>query len=238
MTVSRLRPTSREVHSWSVSLYVPPETFAGLWATLTPDEQDRSARFRSQRDRRRFIVARGVLREILGHYLEIDPARVHFVYNRFGKPDLDPEFGGRLRFNLSHSADLALIAIATGPEIGVDLEPTRAHSCYLEMAQRFFSMSELDALNGLPSQLHALAFLGCWTRKEAYMKARGGGLAIPPTSFSVHHLQGAWSFHTLHPAPGYVGAVAIEGEGWYLRQLHWRPASTSTVTATAPFVRG
>src|SRR5207249_8730777 len=102
-----------EVHSWCASLDVPPETSARLYATLTPDERSRSARFHFERDRQRFIIARGVLRHLLGRYLQTQPDRIRFVYNAFGKPDVSPEFGNRLKFNLSHSADLALIAIAT-----------------------------------------------------------------------------------------------------------------------------
>ena len=107
----------KEVHSWCVRLDVPPETSADLYATLTSDEQNRSARLRFERDRRRFVVARGVLRELLGSYLGIPAGAVRFVYNAFGKPELSPELG-RLKFNLSHSADLALIAIAADAEIG------------------------------------------------------------------------------------------------------------------------
>src|SRR6266496_1368345 len=111
---------SDEVHSWCARLDVPPETSARLYATLTSDERNRSARLRFERDRRRFVVAHGVLRELLGRYLEIPPGSVRFVYNTFGKPALSPALG-RLKFNLSPSADLALIAIAAEAEIGVDL---------------------------------------------------------------------------------------------------------------------
>src|SRR5262245_52936668 len=103
---------SDEVHSWCATLDVPAETFARLYATLSCDERNRSDRLRFERDRRRFIVAHGVLHELLGQYLRTEPGRVRFVYNAFGKPEPSPEFGSRLKFNLSHSADLALIAIA------------------------------------------------------------------------------------------------------------------------------
>ena len=121
-----LQLTSSEVHVWCASLDVPPETAARLDATLTCDERNRSARFRFERDRQRFIVARGVLRDLLGRYLATPPGHLRFGYNPFGKPDLSPEFGSRLTFNLSHSAGLALIAIAAGSSVGVDLEHIRA----------------------------------------------------------------------------------------------------------------
>jgi 4'-phosphopantetheinyl transferase len=139
------------------------------------------------------------------------------VYNAFGKPALSPEFGSRLKFNLSHSADLALIAIAADADIGVDLEYIRAQPDYAEIARYFFSADEVDRLNRLPSHLHAQAFLSCWTKKEAYVKACGEGLAMlhsPPAR--------RWSLYTLQPAPGYIGALAVEGSGGRLTQWHWQ----------------
>ncbi len=213
---------SDEVHSWCARLDVPPETSAGLYATLTGDERNRSARLRFERDRRRFIVAHGVLHELLGRYLGTHPGQIRFVSNAFGKPALSHEFGSRLKFNLSHSADLALIAVAADADVGVDLEYIRPQSDYAEIARWFFSAAEVDDLSKVPGHLHAEAFLGCWTKKEAYVKARGEGLAIPLTSFSVPHPHGAWSLYSLQPAPGYIGALAIEGSGWRLTQRHWQ----------------
>ena len=222
---------SDEVHSWCASLDVPPETSARLYETLTPEERTRSARFQFERDRRRFIVARGVLRDLLGRYLQTQPGQISFVYNAFGKPDLGPDFANRLKFNLSHSADRALIAVATASDVGVDLEYIQAQSDHAEIARRFFSAAEVDYLTALPSHLYTENFFSCWTKKEAYLKACGEGLAIPLNSFSVTltpdsaptpgDLSG-WSLYTLRPAPGYVGALAIEGTGWRLRQWEWK----------------
>jgi len=211
----------KEVHSWCVSLDVPPETSAGLYATLTSDERNRSARLRFERDRRRFVVAHGVLRELLGRYLGIPPGSVRFVYNAFGKPALSPALG-RLKFNLSHSADLALIAIAADAEIGVDLEFIREQSDWAEIARCFFSAAERDRLNRLPSHLYPQAFFSCWTKKEAYVKARGEGLALLDGTPTDAVLARRWSLYTLQPAPGYVGALAVEGKGRRLRQWHWQ----------------
>jgi len=238
---SSFQLASNEVHSWCASLDVPPETSARLYATLTPDERTRSARFQFERDQQRFIVARGVLRDLLGRYLQTQPSRIGFVYNAFGKPDLSPEFGNRLKFNLSHSAGLALIAIATASNVGVDLEYIRAQSDYADIARWFFSTAEGDYLLALPSHLYAEAFFSCWTKKEAYLKACGEGLATPLNSFSVPLRTNPahspvdlyvgskdiapakrWSLYTLRPAPGYAGALAIEGTGWRLRQWQWK----------------
>ena len=238
---SSFQLASDEVHCWRASLDVPPETFARLYATLTPDERTRSARFHFERDQQRFIGARGVLRDLLGRYLQTQPRQIRFVYNAFGKPDVSPEFGNRLTFNLSHSAGLVLIAIASASNVGVDVEYIRTRSDYADVARHFFSAAEVDYLTALPSHLYAEAFFSFWTRKEAYIKACGQGLAIPLNSFSVPlttdraHTPvdlcvaskdivpaNRWSLYTLRPAPGYAGALAIEGSGWRLSQWQWR----------------
>jgi 4'-phosphopantetheinyl transferase len=219
------------VHIWCASLDVPPDTSARLYATLTSDERIRSAGFRFERDRQRFIVAHGVLRDLLGRYLQSQPGRIHYVYNAFGKPSLSPEFGSRLTFNLSHSAGLALIAIAADSSVGIDLEYIRTQSDYAEVARRFFSAAEVDELNALPGDRYTEAFFSCWTKKEAYVKACGDGLALPLDGFSVPLTADpahgpvdlcGWSLYTLRPAPGYAGALAIEGTGWRLRQWQWK----------------
>ena len=238
---SSFQLASDEVHSWCASLDVPPETSARLYATLTPDERTRSARFRFERDQQRFIVARGVLRDLLGRYLQTQPGRIRFVYNVFGKPDLDPEFGNRLKFNLSHSAGLALIAIAPASKVGVDVEYIREQSDYADIARCFFSAAEVDHLIALPSHRYAETFFSCWTKKEAYLKACGEGLTIPLNSFSVPlttdpapapvdlHVASTdivpakpWSLYTVRLAPGYAGALAIEGTRWRVRQWQWK----------------
>ena len=232
-----LRLPSGEVQCWCASLDVPPEISACLYATLTPDERRRSARFYFERDRQRFIVAHGVLRDVLAHYLGTRAGNIGYVYNAFGKPDLNPAFGGRLRFSLSHSGDLAVIAVATS-NVGVDVEYIRAESDYAAVANGFFSEAEVNYLTALPSSLHAEAFFSCWTKKEAYVKASGEGLAIPLNSFSVPLTTGPapvlrdscidtesarhWSLFTLQLAPGYAGALAIQGDGWTIRQCLWK----------------
>ncbi len=209
---------SGEVHSWCVALDVPDETFAGLCATLTSDESNRSDRLRFAHDRRRFIVARGALRTLLASYLGAAPGRIRFVYNPFGKPALTPEFGDRIKFNLSHSGDLALIAVASSADLGIDLEYIRARPGDAELARCFFSDSEVEHLTRLPSHLHAHAFFRSWTRREAYVKARGEGLDLAQGDKTR---AGCWSLFTLHPAPGYIGALAIQGHAWRLRQRRW-----------------
>jgi 4'-phosphopantetheinyl transferase len=192
----------KEVHSWSVRLDVAPDDYS---ATLADDERARSARLRFEHDRRRFIVARGALRTLLGRYLGIHPAAIRFVYNSYGKPELSPDLSSGLRFNLSHSADLALIAIAADAAVGVDVEQIRPQP-------------DAAAIGSL--HLNDQAFFRWWTRKEAYVKARGEGLELDAASPDPAPPRG-WTLHPLHPAPGYVGALAIEGSGWRLRQWQW-----------------
>ena len=236
-----LQLPSDEVHTWCASLDVSADTGARLCATLTPDERHRSARFHFERDRQRFIVTRGVLRDLLARYLETQPGKIRFVYSAFGKPELSPEFGSRVTFNLSHSGGLLLIAIASASRVGVDIEYIRCQPDYADLARHFFSTAEVEWLAALPSHLYAEAFLSCWTKKEAYLKARGEGLAIPLNSFSVPLTTDPapvdlcvgsevivparrWSLYALRPAPGYLGALAIEGSGWRLSQWEWQMA--------------
>ena len=238
--MSDVRLGSGEVHAWSASLDVAPETAARLYETLSADEHRRSARFRFERDRQHFIAARGILRDILGRYLGIQPRQVDFVYNKSGKPDLSPGFGSALRFNLSHSNGLVLVAVANAASVGVDVELIREQSDDVDVARSFFSAAEIDHLAALPRHLRADAFFSCWTKKEAYLKACGAGLAAPLNEFSVPLTTDPgqasvdrcaesnvivatrpWSFYTLRPAPGYAGALAIEGRGWRVRQWQW-----------------
>ena len=127
---------------------------------LSDDERNRSARFRFEKGRRRFVVARGALRELLGRYLGTDPGQIRFTYNAFGKPELHPDFGDRLKFNLAHSGDLTLIAIARDADVGVDVEciEGRGESSYADVAQNFFSATEVDALSRVPRDLYDQAF--------------------------------------------------------------------------------
>src|SRR5207249_11143557 len=129
--------------------------------------------------------AHGVLRQLLGHYLQTEPGRIGYEYQAFGKPQLSPRFGGRLNFNLSHSAGLALVAIAAEFDVGVDIEYIRAQSDYAELARHFFSAAEVEQLSALPDHLYAEAFIGCWTKKEAYVMVRSCGLVLPLKSFTV-----------------------------------------------------
>jgi len=225
--------SSHEVHVWRAALDVPESDVRRLWDTLAEDERRRAARFVFQRDRTHFVVARGLLRVLLGRYLEHDPQRLHFIYGHNGKPELATDVEGTgLRFNVSHSHGLALYAVTRRREIGVDVERIRPAVAQETIAEHFFSPREVAVLRALPAALQATAFFACWTRKEAYIKARGDGLALPLDQFTVSLAPGEpaallstawdpqeaarWALHDLAPGPGYMAAVAVAGHDWQL----------------------
>jgi 4'-phosphopantetheinyl transferase len=220
--------SDNEVHVWRVNLETYEVYLQHLKASLSSDEQLRADKFYFQRDRNHYIAARGILRSILGRYLACRPSALRFVYSRFGKPALvGAESGQSLFFNVSHSHELALMAFSRVGDIGVDVEYMRPGIEYTRLAQRFFSEYERRELLPLPpAQLHR-AFYCCWTRKEAYIKARGLGLQLPLEQFdvSVHPEQPAvflgsreegqhiedWSLYHLLPGTEYAGACVVRG---------------------------
>ncbi|MFL5801639.1 MAG: 4'-phosphopantetheinyl transferase family protein [Roseiflexaceae bacterium] len=221
-----------EVHVWRAVLVQPNPVVQALWRTLDQGERDRAERFRFQRDRERFIVAHGLLRTILGGYLGGAAGQLRFCYGAYGKPELAPECGAALSFNLSHAHELALYAITRERAVGVDIEHMRPGIADIAIAERFFSPHEVAALQALPNAERGLAFFTCWTRKEAYIKARGEGLSLALDQFEVSLTPGApaalldvagdqrerdrWELQALDPGPGYVAALAVEGHGWAL----------------------
>lgn len=205
---------------------------AGLPDVLSPDELARAARYRFARDRERFARARSFLRLALGRYLGTDPRSVEFAYGPRGKPSIAGQSHRHdrpdLRFNLSHSADLVLLAIGWGRDTGVDVERLRPDIEWDDLATRFFDPAEAEALRRLPPGDRARGFLTTWVRKEAYLKARGGGLALGLDRFTVPVGLPApgsplplavagdqvesqrWHLQDLDPGQGYVAAVAVE----------------------------
>jgi 4'-phosphopantetheinyl transferase len=211
------------IHVWQAALdresHVPGE----LESTLSLEEKARADRFHFANDRNRFVVARGLLRELLGKYLHQNPADLEFSYGPHGKPTLS---GGNassgLCFNLSHSSDLVVYAIAKERHLGIDVEHVRPESAGEDIAKHYFSAREVSDLRTLPPEAKVEGFFHCWTRKEAYLKATGMGLQIPLDSFAVsllpgqpaHFLGGVesrWQMAAYHPAEDYVAAVVYDG---------------------------
>jgi len=229
---------SEELHVWRAFIDVPASCDQRLKQILSEDELRRAERFYFRKDGDYFMVVRGLLRMILGRYLNAEPRQLRFCYGRYGKPSLVEECGGDgLRFNLSHSHGLALYAVTRGRMIGVDVERIRTAVEVAQIAERFFSPRETTILRGLPADIRTEAFFNCWTRKEAYMKAKGKGLALPLDQFEVSLVpeepaallntkwdpQEAkrWVLQALQPGPGYVAAAAIDGQQKRLECWQW-----------------
>lgn len=234
----RLSLKDEDVHVWRASLRQPPTAISVLKQILAPDEVSRADRYHFQKDRDRFIIARAVLRHLLASYLGQEAARLRFLTNPYGKPALDVKNAVMgLRFNLAHSRDFALFAFARHREVGADLEYIRQDFDTLQLAGEFFAPGEVLALKTLPFSLQRESFFRCWTRKEAYIKARGEGLSLPLARFevSLHPDEPAallkvaddaaeasrWSLRELTPAAGYMAAIAVEGHDWQLDCFHW-----------------
>lgn len=228
----------QQVHVWRVALNVPREALDRLWGTLTAGEMAQADRFRSSEHRRWFVVRRGALRAILARYLGIGPADVIFTFGPHGKPALAGG-GGQLQFNLSDSSALAVVAVTRGRAIGIDIEHVRSGRAQEAIARRFFSAAECQALMALPADQRQVAFFNCWTRKEAYIKARGEGLSLALNRFEVSLNPGQpaallhcdagpaetqrWAMRAIYPGQGFAGCLAVEGNGWQLRCWDWSP---------------
>ena len=228
-----------EVHIWRAQLDMPEEQTWALEQILAIDEHARATRFRFPKDRAHFIAARGILRTILGRYLAQNPSLLQFRYNQYGKPFLyDATEDSTLSFNVTHSHSMALYAITRkGREVGIDLEYIRPERADLAIAERFFSHYEVKTLRAIPAPQQALAFFHCWTRKEAYIKARGLGLSLDLNLFDVSLTPGEpaeilntreqgqemadWSLQDLAPGPGYAAALAIKGSPYRLVSWQW-----------------
>jgi 4'-phosphopantetheinyl transferase len=214
-----------EVHVWLANLNHSGFPARDLDRILSQEERERAARYYLRKDRDHFTAGRAMLRSILGRYLNMDPRDLQFGRGRHGKPALVTEQAAdALYFNVAHSHDVALYAVACGRDIGVDVERVRADVNVDLIAQRF-SPREIAALRLLPPEARLTAFFTCWVRKEAYLKARGDGLATGLDSFSVSFSPGepaalldvqghpeeplAWSLRELDVAPSYTAALAV-----------------------------
>jgi 4'-phosphopantetheinyl transferase len=202
-----------EIHVWRASLDNPAR-LAGAEAVVSRDESLRASRFAFARDRERFIAAHGALRMVLALYTGGDPQALEFKADPKGKPALIQTFTD-IRFNLSHSGNLALIAIARGRDVGVDVELIHDGISFDQIVERYFEPAEAWDLRTAPPTQRVERFFDLWTRKEACLKAEGSGLIGTPQldRFSVR---------SFCPAEGYSGAIACEGEDWELAWWDWR----------------
>ena len=226
------------VHVWRADLGLEAAHLRHLEQNLSADERERASRFRFARDRDRFVGARGLLREILALYLNVTPGGLSFGYSAHGKPFLAGEERSTLRFNVTHSFDTMLLAIAHRREVGVDVEGVRNNGVAVEeIYETVLSEPEKQALAHFGGEDKRTTFLRFWTLKEAYIKADGRGVSLPLERIDVSAPGGRvavldqatgewrtcprWELRMLAPVPGYVAALAAEGQDWRLALWQW-----------------
>ncbi len=236
-----------EIHVWRASLSTDKTTLRSLEATLADQERERARRFIFERDRDRHVAARGILRDLLGKYLRRAPESVEFVYGPFGKPDIASAASRpEIRFNLSHSHGLVVVAIGRKREVGIRcrVDPGPISACKRgDSEAHYFSAKESDELSKLPAEVRTEGFFLCWTRKEAYIKAKGDGLQIPLDSFDVSLTPGRpatlssvdeprWGIESFAPSPiserHYAAAVVAEGKDWTAHYFEWKKSDGET----------
>lgn len=214
-----------DAHVWMAWLDAPEEVLQQWQQVISTEERERMNRFLRPEDRRRFLAAHAILRLLLARYVQVPPEELRFGKDTFGKPHLLGQ-SRTVSFNLSHSAEMALFGFARDRRIGVDVEQIRPGNGLEEVADRFFAPGEIATLRSLPAEHRTDAFFNCWTRKEAYLKARGCGLSGGLADFEVSLrpdepaiLRASvdpqdsvpWSLVHLTPGTGYVGAAVVEG---------------------------
>ncbi len=232
---------AHEVHVWRIRLDGTTNRLARDEALLAPDERARVQAARSVRARRHFVATRATLRRILSRYLALPPAQILLETTPLGKPQLAPAQNLRdLRFNVAHSGDVALCAVACGRRVGVDVERVRANVAVERVAGRYFAPGEVAALLALPGEQRRAGFFSGWTRKEAYCKARGRGLSEGLGSFEVSMSPGAsspmrllrsnlgvdevarWSLYELEVGADYAAALAVAAQAGEIALRRWQ----------------
>lgn len=230
-----------ELHLWRIDLDARDVAPDGLSACLSAEELHRAERFAREADRRRFVVSHASQRTILGQYLATEPIDVAFRCRLGGKPELATANGQLpLRFNLSHSGEMALVAITRDREIGVDIEHIRPSIDASGIVERFFAPGECAVWRTLPHQEQTAAFFRCWTRKEAYLKARGVGLSSGLDRFEVSFAPDEaarllcsdptdatanWHIYDVSPNAEYMAACVVEGAAERIAVFDWPAVS-------------
>lgn len=215
----------RTVHLWRASCEIPSARIAALRAQLSPEECAKVDRFYFARDRERSTISYALLRRLVASYTGAAPEQVRYSTGTYGKPALAAPEGSPLCFNVSHSGSQIYYAFTLGRELGVDVEQERDNIGYEQLADHSFSPVERQALLALPPAQRKRAFFACWTRKEAYIKARGEGLSHGLDRFDVTLDDPArllatrddprnverWSLHAIAAPPGYQAALCVQG---------------------------
>ena len=205
-----------QVHVWLARLAPATEpSWCHRFAATTADERDRASRFRRAEAGERYLSAHGALRLVLGRYLTCDPLSLHFAVSPNGKPFFENR---QLQFNLSHSGDIALVAVAQSRQVGADIEQVRPMPDLQAVAARVCTPGELDRLGGLADPDRERAFFAMWTRKEALAKGTGEGIGaiVRDAREESWGGDGRWTVAEVDDVPGYAACVAAEGAGWTL----------------------
>jgi 4'-phosphopantetheinyl transferase len=224
----------REVHVWLIKLDDPRVDIERGQKLLSPAEKVRATRFKFQRDQRRYVVAHAGLRSILSEYINISPAALEFFSGPNGKPELTPTYGTPpIKFNLSHSHEVAIVAVTGRGEIGIDVEYVKRDFPFEEVAKRFFSAKEFAVLTALPAHLQRVAFFKCWTSKEAFLKAKGTGLSgkldeveLVLTANQAVRVNGTipdWTLTEITLSTDYMAAVVAAGDQDQVVCYRWNP---------------
>ncbi len=232
-----------EVHLWLVSIAEKEAQLDDLHGLLSQEELSRAERFYFEKDRKRYIIARGMLRTILSQYCRFEPEDHQFGYNQYGKPNLiDNDW---LRFNISHSGDKVLYGFTQNRELGIDIEYVKPFENTHQIVERFFSDHEKEQFRSVPDHMKNIAFFNCWTRKEAYIKALGKGMSLPLDEFSVYFIpdkpaclletkhdiqeKDRWTLQEINVGEGYVAAVTVQGRNLHFRE-QWGQNNIETMT--------
>lgn len=207
-----LRLENGQLHLWRLPLDLPSHELKALKLLLSGDELGRARRLLDPLKADRFVAARGRLRQLLARYTRTDPAALRFVYGTSGKPVLEGTW--KIGFNLSHSQQWALLAIACQCEVGVDLEVIDPDLAFEAMALHFFSAAESAWLESFPPHRRRRAFYRLWTRKEAWLKGLGWGFSAPSRRIDLAEGvpgAGGWQMKNFPVARGVIGALAVKG---------------------------
>lgn len=232
-----MKCASGEVHVWRIELDCAARTVAPLRATLSQEEEQRAARFQSIELCERWTVARGALRCILATYARCEPSALVFRAGPHGKPALAWPVED-IPFNLSHTGGLTLVAVAGSGRVGIDAESVRSEIEVEDLSRRFFAPAEAAEILALSPDAQLAAFFTCWTRKEAFVKALGGGLSVPLNRFQVSiqsdqparllwaegEASDQWSLLDLSE-PGVAAALVVEGPAPVLQRMSFVPPS-------------
>ncbi|NMO15460.1 4'-phosphopantetheinyl transferase superfamily protein [Pyxidicoccus fallax] len=233
-----LRPD--EVHVWIVE----PERINdrqlldAYWGLLDAREREKQRRFRFERHQRQYLVSHALVRLTLSRYAPVPPAAWAFATNAYGRPEVQGEWSTRLRFNLSHTDGMALVAVGTGAELGADVEDAEREGETVEIADHYFAASEIQTLRALPPERQRGRFFEYWTLKESYIKARGAGLSLPLDQFAfhlepdpsprisfdprMHDDPEAWQFVQLRPSERHQAAVAVRRARGQPLKVRWQ----------------